>query len=104
MTIPTTFPRAPIRATPRLTPSRGPRLTPSPRPAPHPSPRPAQATKLGSEHEGSTPPEPDAEFEPSVPNTVVWLMSAAMMVRTSTRTLSYAVSTRTLTTRASRAC
>jgi len=41
-----------------------------------------QATKLGAEHEGSTPPEPDAEFEPSVLNTVVWLVSAAMMVST----------------------
>ena len=42
-----------------------------------------QATKLGAEHEGSTPPEPDAEFEPSVLNTVVWLVSAGMMVSSS---------------------
>ena len=39
-----------------------------------------------------------------MPNTVVWLMSAAMMVRALTRTRSYAVSTRTLTTSASRTC
>lgn len=46
-----------------------------------------QATRLVAEHEGSTPPEPDAEFEPSVLNTVVWLVSAAMMVSTLTQTL-----------------
>ena len=47
-----------------------------------------QATRLGAEHEGGSPPEPDAEFEPSVLNTVVWLVSAAMMVSTLTLTLS----------------
>ena len=48
-----------------------------------------QATKLGAEHEGSTPPEPDAEFEPSVLNTVVWLVSAGMMVSSSSSSSSY---------------
>ena len=41
-----------------------------------------QATKLGAQHESDQPPEADGDFEPSVPNTVVWLVSAAMMVTT----------------------
>ena len=61
-----------------------------------------QATRLGAEHEGSTPPEPDAEFEPSVLNTVVWLVSAAMMVRTLTLAMMVSTLTLTLTTRARR--
>ena len=59
-----------------------------------------QATRLGAEHEGSTPPEPDAEFEPSVLNTVVWLVSAAMMVRTLTLAMMVSTLTLILTTRA----
>ena len=61
-----------------------------------------QATRLGAEHEGSTPPEPDAEFEPSVLNTVVWLVSAAMMVRTLTLAMMVSTLTLILTTRARR--
>ena len=40
------------------------------------------ATRMGDRYEADAPPEVDSDFEPSVPNTVVWLISAAMMVTT----------------------
>jgi len=41
-----------------------------------------QASQLGAKYDQGPPPEVDGDFEPSVPNTVIWLISAAMMVTT----------------------
>ncbi|EOD41725.1 hypothetical protein EMIHUDRAFT_460972 [Emiliania huxleyi CCMP1516] len=37
---------------------------------------------LGEEHGPSEPPEPDGEFEPSLPNSIVWLVSTGMLITT----------------------
>ena len=41
-----------------------------------------EAAALGARHARGPPPEVDGDFEPSTPNTVVWLISSAMLVTT----------------------